>query len=117
MNPHLLGILKATDYYVEQLRRDTQERKRAPLSMNYLRILLFLLSEVRQDRRVSLGDLASRLGVSTAAITGLIDTLEATLGWVYRSRSFTDRTVINLYLTPRGMDVARKFLAIIEGVE
>jgi len=50
---------------------------------------------------LTMSSMARKLGVSTAAITGTADALEA-LGFVTRQHSRTDRRVIWLNLTDRG---------------
>ena len=55
--------------------------------------------------RLSPSDLAGRIGVSRATITGLLDGLERA-GLVRRERGLTDRRAQLVHLTPKG----RKFL-------
>jgi DNA-binding MarR family transcriptional regulator len=60
-----------------------------------------------EDETTTLGDVARRLMVTPAVVTGLIDRLEKR-GYVRRVASSGDRRRVNLALTPEGRDAAAR---------
>lgn len=60
-----------------------------------------------EDETTTLGDVARRLMVTPAVVTGLIDRLEKR-GFVRRVASSGDRRRVNLALTPEGREAAKK---------
>jgi DNA-binding MarR family transcriptional regulator len=60
-----------------------------------------------EDETTTLGDVARRLMVTPAVVTGLIDRLEKR-GYVRRVNSSGDRRRVNLALTPEGREAAKK---------
>ena len=75
-------------------------------SINHLLILVHLA----QTENANLTDLANLTGISSAAITGLIDALEAQ-GLAERCRTATDRRVIHIVLSSKGRDTITRILA------
>lgn len=59
---------------------------------------------VGRDGRLSMGELAQRIGVTEKTITGVVDRLERE-GYVQRVREEGDRRMIKVELTERGREV------------
>jgi DNA-binding MarR family transcriptional regulator len=74
----------------------------AELSLRQLSALQMI-----EDENTTLGDVARRLMVTPAVVTGLIDRLEKR-GYVRRVGSSGDRRRVNLALTPEGGAAARR---------
>lgn len=74
----------------------------AELSLRQLSALQMI-----EDETTTLGDVARRLMVTPAVVTGLIDRLEKR-GYVRRVGSSGDRRRVNLALTPEGREAARR---------
>ncbi|XXF77345.1 MarR family transcriptional regulator [Myxococcaceae bacterium GXIMD 01537] len=55
-----------------------------------------------QDKALTMGELARRLGVTEKTMTGVVDRLERE-GFVKRERSTTDRRVVHCLLAPEGI--------------
>ena len=73
------------------------------ISMSSLHAVTFLY--LHKDRLTSLSDLASNLGITTAAITGIADTLEKQ-GFAKRCLNMRDRRHTHINLTMRGIAFA-----------
>lgn len=69
------------------------------LNLNQARALLRL-----RNTRITLGTLAIELGISTAAVTGLVDALEKR-HLIRRTPALKDRRRLFAELTPRGVDL------------
>ena len=63
----------------------------------------------RQGGAAKLADIASELDISTAALTGVVDALEAS-GHIQRLRKPSDRRVIFAELLPKGRDALSECL-------
>ena len=74
----------------------------AELSLRQLSALQMI-----EDETTTLGDVARRLMVTPAVVTGLIDRLEKR-GYVRRVSSSGDRRRVNLALTPEGREAATR---------
>mgnify|MGYP003334263724 CR=1 FL=1 len=66
------------------------------------------------DGKLTAGQLAELTGISTGAMTRLIDRLEAS-GLVRRERSVPDRRQVTCVITAHGLDVLRTLDALVEG--
>lgn len=82
--------------------RVVHEELGAELSLRQLSALQMI-----EDETTTLGDVARRLMVTPAVVTGLIDRLEKR-GFVRRLNSSGDRRRVNLALTPEGRIAADK---------
>jgi DNA-binding MarR family transcriptional regulator len=82
--------------------RVVTEESGAELSLRQLSALQMI-----EDETTTLGDVARRLMVTPAVVTGLIDRLEKR-GYVRRLSSSGDRRRVNLALTPEGRTAADK---------
>ena len=77
-------------------------RQFGPLSRPQQRALRLLTDRQAQQEQVRVGDLAEPLGVTTAGITRMLDTLEG-LGYITRSRTpNTDQREVYVTLTDAG---------------
>jgi MarR family transcriptional repressor of emrRAB len=77
-------------------------RQFGPLSRPQQRVLRLLTDRQVQQEMVRVGDLAEPLGVTTAGITRMLDTLEG-LGYITRSRTpNTDQRQVYVTLTDAG---------------
>lgn len=76
------------------------------LSTSSLQALCHLHSE---PGGLTMGQLAKRIGTSTAAVTGMIDRLDAA-SLTYRNHSQFDRRCIWIHLTPSGRDAVESIL-------
>ena len=63
-----------------------------------------LLSFFREQERLTMSEIAQRMGHSTAATTGIVDRLEK-LGHVHRSRGRDDRRKIFVEITATGTEL------------
>jgi DNA-binding MarR family transcriptional regulator len=70
------------------------------LSLTQLRVFGIL-----RDRRLRMTELADFLGLEKSTMSGLIDRAEKR-GLVQRAPSATDRRAVDVFLTPRGLQVA-----------
>ena len=82
--------------------RVVNEELGAELSLRQLSALQMI-----EDETTTLGDVARRLMVTPAVVTGLIDRLEKR-GYVRRVGSSGDRRRVNLALTPEGREAAAR---------
>lgn len=80
-------------------------RKAGITNLNQIETLLALRHQL-----LSMGDLADRLHVSTAAITTMIDRMELA-GLIFRERTSMDRRIIHIRLTEHGTRIADTLLA------
>ena len=79
------------------------------ISVNAFHAIIKLhLEVVNEKRNLTLSGLASKLGITTAAITGIADSMES-LGFARRVVDPSDRRVILLELTSRGSNFAESF--------
>jgi DNA-binding MarR family transcriptional regulator len=67
----------------------------------------FLLGFLENDGRITMTEIASRMGHTTAAATGLVDRLE-NLGLVRRTHSVDDRRKIEVTITRSGTELVEK---------
>ena len=79
-------------------------RETASITPRQLELLHFLAS----SPHMSVGDIASALGVSSAAATKAITRLERK-GLAMRGVDIMDRRCVNVRLTRAGIDAARRF--------
>ena len=79
------------------------------ISVNAFHAIIKLhLEVVNKNENLTLSGLASKLGITTAAITGIADSIEK-LGLARRVINPSDRRVIQLELTSRGNHFAESF--------
>ena len=69
---------------------------------------MLILDILGGQRECKMTDLARILGVTKSAVTGLTDRLIRS-GLLKRMRSKQDRRIVNVALTPKGLDQAKKF--------
>ena len=69
------------------------------ISLNHLLTLALLSKE-----SLSMGELSSRLGVTTAAVTGHVNRMEAK-GWVERAPTKRDRRQLQVKLLSKGAEI------------
>jgi DNA-binding MarR family transcriptional regulator len=74
----------------------------ADLKLPTLRMLAFAMRRAQP----TVGEVANHLGVTPAAVTGILDAAER-LGYATRGRT-EDRRVATVMLTPRGMSMLRE---------
>src|SRR5687768_4655520 len=72
------------------------------LSLTQLRVLGFL-----RDRRPRMTELAGFLGLDKSTLSGLIDRAERR-GLVARGKNPQDRRVVDVFLTPAGLELAEQ---------
>ncbi|WP_410218749.1 MarR family winged helix-turn-helix transcriptional regulator [Paracoccus sp. (in: a-proteobacteria)] len=94
----LRRILRATEQYERDL------AQAAGLTPAKLRVLQILSS--RDDLCATPTVLATRMGVSQATVTALVDQLDK-LGLTQRQRSSTDRRQLHVIMTPAGTEALR----------
>jgi DNA-binding MarR family transcriptional regulator len=73
-----------------------------------LRALLAVMHAENRDDPLTPGRLGEQLGLSSGAVTAVIDRLEQA-GHLSRSRDGSDRRVVHLHYDPKAMEVARQF--------
>jgi DNA-binding MarR family transcriptional regulator len=88
-------------------RLTAKQMDRGDLSSNRFNALRAL----RGDEELTMSGLAERLRVSTAAVTSIVDKLEAE-GLVRRSRSKTDRRQIFVHITQPGTEAVQQLIDI-----
>ncbi len=66
---------------------------------------LWVLKNISQDGKLSLGELSQRMYLHPSTITGVIDRLERK-DFVIRERDIDDRRVVRVQLTPKGKELA-----------
>lgn len=69
------------------------------------------LRALRRDEELTMSGLAERLKVSTAAVTSIVDKLEAE-GLVHRARSKEDRRQVFVQITPRGAEAVKRVIDV-----
>ena len=67
----------------------------------------FILAYLYHEGRSNMSDLARVMGVTTAAMTGIVGRL-VKAGYVQRQSDSKDRRIINIKLAPRGKGVVEK---------
>lgn len=67
----------------------------------------FLLGFLGQQPHLTMSEIASKMGHTTAAATGLVDRLEK-LGYVQRSHAKEDRRKIKVRITPAGIALVNR---------
>jgi DNA-binding MarR family transcriptional regulator len=72
------------------------------LSLTQLRVLGILI-----DRRLRMNELASYLGLDKSTMSGLIDRAEQR-GLLARAKNLDDRRVIDVFITPAGLQLAER---------
>lgn len=85
-----------------RIKADAPEGGATPGHMGFLHAL------VAANHPLTPGELAGRLAVTPATVTGALTTLED-LGLVERTRGQEDRRAVLVIITPRGRDVSRKW--------
>ena len=101
-------LLELLDRMAATMFRFTAEQMdKADLSPNRFNALRAL----RRDEELTMSGLAERLGVSTAAVTSIVDKLEAE-DLVHRSRSKTDRRQVFVDITPRGQEAVKRVIDV-----
>ena len=101
-------LLELLDRMAATMFRFTAEQMdKADLSLNRFNALRAL----RRDEELTMSGLAERLGVSTAAVTSIVDKLEAE-DLVHRSRSKTDRRQVFVQITPRGQEAVKRVIDV-----
>jgi len=69
---------------------------------------LLTIMALYESEQCSFSDLSQRMGITPPTVTGLIDRLEKS-GYAKRVPSATDRRVIHIELTGKGVKIAKKF--------
>jgi DNA-binding MarR family transcriptional regulator len=106
--PIIKELVELSDRITATMFRLTaRQMDRADLSSNRFNALRAL----RRDEELTMSGLAERLRVSTAAVTSIVDKLEAE-GLVRRSRSKTDRRQIFVQITARGSEAVQQLVDI-----
>lgn len=101
-------LLELLDRMAATMFRFTAEQMdKADLSPNRFNALRAL----RRDEELTMSGLAERLGVSTAAVTSIVDKLEAE-DLVHRSRSKTDRRQVFVQITTRGQEAVERVIDV-----
>jgi DNA-binding MarR family transcriptional regulator len=101
-------LLELLDRMAATMFRFTAEQMdKADLSPNRFNALRAL----RRDEELTMSGLAERLGVSTAAVTSIVDKLEAE-DLVHRSRSKTDRRQVFVQITTRGQEAVKRVIDV-----
>ncbi|MGA3170153.1 MAG: MarR family transcriptional regulator [Chthoniobacteraceae bacterium] len=67
----------------------------------------FLLGFLAQQKRLTMSEIAAKMGHTTAAATGLVDRLEK-LGYVRRMHASDDRRKIEVQITPPGQSLVEQ---------
>ncbi|UCD55435.1 MAG: MarR family transcriptional regulator [Candidatus Omnitrophota bacterium] len=68
---------------------------------------MLLLELVHAKRECKMSDVSKILGVTKSAITGITDRL-LKMGFLRRARLQTDRRIVKIRLTPKGINIANK---------
>jgi len=82
------------------------------LSANEFRALIFVMMAEARDVRLTAGDLRKQMGLSGAAITYLVERMTE-CGHLRRESDPADRRKVILRYGEHGMDVARRFFAVL----
>jgi DNA-binding MarR family transcriptional regulator len=77
------------------------------LSLTQLRMLGIL-----RDRRVKMSELADYLGLDKSTVSGLVDRAQRR-GLLQRTPNQADRRVVDVHLTPAGLDLAARGAALV----
>lgn len=77
------------------------------LSLTQLRMLGIL-----RDRRVKMSELADYLGLDKSTVSGLVDRAQRR-GLLQRTPNLADRRVVDVHLTPAGLDLAARGAALV----
>jgi MarR family transcriptional repressor of emrRAB len=72
-------------------------------------LICILIEDIQEQEALSPSDLADRVGVTRATITGLIDGMERD-GYIERRRASRDRRAITLHLSEGGRNVLKELL-------
>jgi DNA-binding MarR family transcriptional regulator len=70
---------------------------------------IFVVMMLYKQQKCKASDIASQLGVTSGAVTGLTDKL-VNLGLMNRIRSEEDRRVVHFTLTDKGIETAKKIV-------
>jgi DNA-binding MarR family transcriptional regulator len=81
--------------------------------MNLTLPQLFCLDQLAQGGAICQRELAQRVSLTQATVTGIVDRLE-TRGLVERRRESTDRRVVSLHLTEQGDKIAAMMPALLD---
>ncbi|MBL7156849.1 MAG: MarR family transcriptional regulator [Candidatus Omnitrophica bacterium] len=80
---------------------------------------MVILDILRAKKGCKMSDVSKALGVTKSAVTGLTDRL-IRAGFIRRARTETDRRVVKIYLTQKGLVLSRRLndykLAMISGL-
>jgi DNA-binding MarR family transcriptional regulator len=82
-------------------------------SVNITQTQMFTIITLAERAPVRLSDLSRRMNISAPTVTGIVDRLEK-LGYVKRVPDRTDRRAINVDLTAKGKNIARKLRATLK---
>jgi DNA-binding MarR family transcriptional regulator len=96
------------DFSVESQRLSEAFAQAQQLHPTDLRALLSVMHAENHDDPLTPGRLGEHLGLSSGAVTAVIDRLERA-GHLVRSRDDPDRRVVHLHYDPRALAVARRF--------
>lgn len=99
-SPHMMSKPQSPLAQIHSLLQTLRIKK---ISMSCLHAVTSLY--LNQDKRISLSDLATNLGITTAAITSVADTLERH-GFAKRTINSRDRRHTHINLTLRGIAFA-----------
>jgi DNA-binding MarR family transcriptional regulator len=77
------------------------------LSLTQIRVLAIL-----RDRRVKMSELAEYLGLDKSTVSGLVDRAQRR-GLLQRTPNQVDRRVVDVHLTPAGLDLAARGAALV----
>lgn len=104
MKPEVDAIVEAIVYLYTESRRLTKETAaRHGLTGPQLTVIKML--ETLGD--LSLSRLSERIRAQNSTVTGIVDRMERE-GLVVRTRSETDRRVVHIQLTQKGLDIAKE---------
>jgi DNA-binding MarR family transcriptional regulator len=112
-------VLRDTRALLETVRELGKKRSlRDPISlaleeMRFTPAQVHCLLWLGSDGELTMGEIASRLGITEKTITGVVDRLEND-GQVRRVRSEDDRRIVRVHLTAKGAAIYRRFDASLQ---
>jgi len=74
---------------------------------------IFTIMALYEKPQSRLSQLSRKLNVSAPTVTGIVDRLEKG-GYAKRSHDLIDRRAVNVHLTKKGLDIAKKLRATLE---
>lgn len=101
-NESTISLMEKMDHLFSTLRS-----KKISMSVFHAIIKLYMVTNSNKDNLI-LSTLALKLGITTAAITSVVDSIES-LGFATRSPNPDDRRLISVKLTAEGVKFAESF--------